>query len=440
MDEDLTLTRKMGNVADFASSWDDITGVQVHPAFVGDKTPTFKRTPRRAEPIPESFDAGGGWARDSRPLAMQPASTPYASPLQSVTEVDVVPYGAMPSRVECEPVNAPAFTEPVTRVAPHPQSLPSGQPVHFVSAAPVPVALPELSRPKIRARFDSDASTWRKTIPALRRMVGLPGAAKFGNRALPLPSPELPEAGQGARAWSPVLSVAVAVSLVAMVVMTVVGFTTKAADVGREARIRVVSASGPTGQLLNAGKVFVDGAVQCEALPCELELASGEHWVTVKSPGFETPPSRSVSMGSDQTARVHFELNPMAAAAPAVTAQAAVRPVAAVEAIPVEVAPTLTQQPAALLPVPAVTPKRPAPSLRAPRRARFVAPSARLNINAIPAANVVLDGRPQGRTPLMGVRVKPGAHSVVLIGPNGRRISRSASVSAGKTATVAARF
>jgi serine/threonine-protein kinase len=38
-----------------------------------------------------------------------------------------------------------------------------------------------------------------------------------------------------------------------------------------------------------------------------------------------------------------------------------------------------------------------------------------LNINSIPPSAVVLDGRPLGKTPRIGVKVKPGRHTVVFI-------------------------
>ena len=60
---------------------------------------------------------------------------------------------------------------------------------------------------------------------------------------------------------------------------------------------------------------------------------------------------------------------------------------------------------------------------RAPRPSspRLVAPAAEgpgtLNINAVPWAEVELDGRPLGVTPLFGVEVAPGVHQLRLINP-----------------------
>jgi PEGA domain len=63
-----------------------------------------------------------------------------------------------------------------------------------------------------------------------------------------------------------------------------------------------------------------------------------------------------------------------------------------------------------------------------------------LNINAIPASNVLLDGRPMGQTPKMGVSVPPGSHTVMFVNADHGRKSKSITVEAGKTATVVVRF
>ncbi len=64
----------------------------------------------------------------------------------------------------------------------------------------------------------------------------------------------------------------------------------------------------------------------------------------------------------------------------------------------------------------------------------------KLNINSIPVSSVILDGRPLGTTPKVGVSVSPGSHTVVFVHPEYGRKVRSVSVSAGGTATAAVRF
>lgn len=63
-----------------------------------------------------------------------------------------------------------------------------------------------------------------------------------------------------------------------------------------------------------------------------------------------------------------------------------------------------------------------------------------LNINSIPPSNVVLDGRPLGSTPKVGVSVSPGAHTVVFIHPQLGRKVQQVSVEAGGRASALVRF
>jgi serine/threonine-protein kinase len=63
-----------------------------------------------------------------------------------------------------------------------------------------------------------------------------------------------------------------------------------------------------------------------------------------------------------------------------------------------------------------------------------------LNINSIPVSKVILDGVPKGTTPVIGVKVSPGTHTVVFMHPEHGRKVRAVTVQAGKTATAAVRF
>jgi serine/threonine-protein kinase len=65
--------------------------------------------------------------------------------------------------------------------------------------------------------------------------------------------------------------------------------------------------------------------------------------------------------------------------------------------------------------------------------------AATLNINSIPVSNIILDGRPVGPTPKVGVRVGAGPHTVVFVKGTERK-SATVSVGAGQTKTVAVRF
>lgn len=63
-----------------------------------------------------------------------------------------------------------------------------------------------------------------------------------------------------------------------------------------------------------------------------------------------------------------------------------------------------------------------------------------LNINSIPISSVILDGKPLGSTPKMGVKVKAGPHTVVFVHPQHGRKSQTVNVAAGQTAVAVVRF
>lgn len=95
-----------------------------------------------------------------------------------------------------------------------------------------------------------------------------------------------------------------------------------------------------------------------------------------------------------------------------------------------EEAPTRAAAPHAAAP-------RPAAAAAAPAAA---AGKGTLNINSIPVSKVILDGVPKGTTPVIGVKVAPGTHTVVFQHPEHGRKVRAVTVQAGKTATAAVRF
>ncbi|AUX43843.1 uncharacterized protein SOCE26_052990 [Sorangium cellulosum] len=101
-------------------------------------------------------------------------------------------------------------------------------------------------------------------------------------------------------------------------------------------------------------------------------------------------------------------------------------------------------------PAPAPAPAPAAPKAEAPKPeaapkaeappAQAAAGSATLNINSIPVSKVVLDGRPLGSTPKVGVSVPAGSHTVIFIHPDLGKKSVTVSVKAGETKTAAVKF
>ena len=77
-----------------------------------------------------------------------------------------------------------------------------------------------------------------------------------------------------------------------------------------------------------------------------------------------------------------------------------------------------------------------------PRPEEPAAPSGQgtLNINSLPLSKVLLDGRPLGSTPKVGVPVAAGNHTVTFVHPELGRKSVTVNVKPGQTATASVRF
>lgn len=95
-------------------------------------------------------------------------------------------------------------------------------------------------------------------------------------------------------------------------------------------------------------------------------------------------------------------------------------------------------------PTPPPTPKTAEPATP-PTPAKTAEPAAAgqatLNINSIPPSNAVLDGKPLGPTPKMGISVSAGAHTVTFINSDQNlKKTVSVTVKAGETKAVAAKL
>jgi hypothetical protein len=100
---------------------------------------------------------------------------------------------------------------------------------------------------------------------------------------------------------------------------------------------------------------------------------------------------------------------------------------------------TTSSAPMPKAPAPAAPPKPPAEKPEAPKPAT-AAGKGSLNINSIPVSNVILDGKPLGQTPKVGVSVSAGPHTVIFVHPEHGRKAKSVTVEAGKTAAAIVRF
>jgi serine/threonine-protein kinase len=77
---------------------------------------------------------------------------------------------------------------------------------------------------------------------------------------------------------------------------------------------------------------------------------------------------------------------------------------------------------------------------KTPTKAAPAAGQGTLNVNSIPVSNVIVDGRPMGSTPKMGLSVAPGTHTIVFVHPEHGRKVVTVTVVAGQAATAATRF
>jgi hypothetical protein len=203
-----------------------------------------------------------------------------------------------------------------------------------------------------------------------------------------------------------------------------------------------ITAAGPGGSKIEGLRILIDGVVKCESAPCKLnELTAGTHFVSAEAPGFATTAARAISVERGGEAALHIDLSPTAPAlAPAF--QAEVKATNLADLKPEEVAERAAQAPVATKVAKAEQKeaKKAEPQEAKKAIADDASGQGTLNINSIPMANVVLDGRPVGSTPLVGLKVSAGPHSVMFIHPEHGRKASGTTVKAGGSATVAVRF
>jgi hypothetical protein len=165
-----------------------------------------------------------------------------------------------------------------------------------------------------------------------------------------------------------------------------------------------------------------EGRKAITKLPIHLQIdTSKPHLLIASKPGFADY-RRALTFDDGELERT-FEVS--------LVATAAGESPAAPEPAPVSAPRTVAAAPAPRAASPAPAP-RPAP-------AAAPATSGTLNINAIPKASVILDGRPLGITPKVGITVSAGQHTVILV-KDGERVTKSVQVKPGATVTVSHRF
>jgi serine/threonine-protein kinase len=166
-------------------------------------------------------------------------------------------------------------------------------------------------------------------------------------------------------------------------------------------------------------RVLLDGRLVPQ-LPATIEVPAGKQLTLVASKTGYSTYKRSVSF-DDGVAEKAFEITMVeggvdtSASSPASTEGAS-----PVQSAPVSHGATAVAQ---------------APPSRAPAKGHAV-----LNMNSIPVTNVILNGRPLGPTPKVGIQVPPGPQTVVFVHPTLGRKVMTGSVGAGESKTFMARL
>ncbi len=176
---------------------------------------------------------------------------------------------------------------------------------NFAPPAPWTIAEP---LPATNARRRSSKHTITKTVPALRRMVGMPVHPSLALPAAPKPSARsVKVAPRPMKSKSRALATAMAfLATLLAIAAAVIALTPPAATQGSV----IVTAYGASGLPSEGFKVIADGTTRCDSVPCNFELEPGDHWVTVVAPGYELPSSRRVFVSERSESSVHFELVP----------------------------------------------------------------------------------------------------------------------------------
>lgn len=350
-------------------------------------------------------------------------------------EVDDGPTVALPSSVVHDEPEIPRSTRPMSLPRPsvRPLSLPpipTPRPSQPALLAPVPSA----RVPGALLRSGSPASV---PPPASAQPAVSTSSIDSGRMSIPpvadsvLPPP--PHA-RGPSRW-PLLAAAAALLVVMGAGAAAVGATALGFGPSQDATL-VVTAAGASGKALDGVRILVDGQLRCSSSPCRVGgLTAGTHIVQAEAPGHEPTAGRAVAVARGGEAALHVEL--------VATIATEVKPEAASAAVaqPAADAPPASAIPAAIAKGVAKPAVAKAGDAKAPATAKpEPAAQGTLNINSIPRANVVVNGRPMGMTPVMGLSVAPGPQTVVFVHPElGRKVG-SANVQAGGSATIAVRF
>ncbi|MDI1442503.1 serine/threonine-protein kinase [Polyangium sp. 6x1] len=186
-----------------------------------------------------------------------------------------------------------------------------------------------------------------------------------------------------------------------------------------------------TGSDLSKAAIYVDGLERCGTTPCVVgDLEPGNRIIKVVVPGkAEKVVSASVVRGEESPVLIPLEGSAPELPKPTPPVEPSIQEV--VGTIPVSEAPEPTRAPG---PMPTATPATGTANAQATQG------TGTLNINSIPVSKAVLDGRPLGSTPKVGLSVPAGTHTVTFIHPEKGKQTVTVTVKAGETKTAAVKF
>ena len=193
-------------------------------------------------------------------------------------------------------------------------------------------------------------------------------------------------------------------------------------------RVKKGLATFKAGPGADGARVLLDGRLVPE-LPATIEVPAGKQLTLIATKSGYSTYRRTVGF-EDGVAEKAFEIT-MAEG----TEEVAPAPVAEEPAPARAARAPATGRHAVAAPAPARARAPAAPASRTPANGKAV-----LNINSIPVTNVILNGRPIGPTPKVGVQVAPGPQTVVFVHSELGRKVLTGTVGAGETKTFMAKL
>lgn len=183
--------------------------------------------------------------------------------------------------------------------------------------------------------------------------------------------------------------------------------------------------------------------VSVTADPAPLPSQIGKRWVTLDlaTPGAQVSLAKSTSVGIDDTMAIDgLTIGPVRLEVPGEGWRvAAIKPGFNDFDEPLAFAAGTTETAMHIKLIAIKSKSKDNPGEADPRSGSSNEPGT-LNMNSIPASKVLLDDKPLGQTPKVGISVSPGNHVVTLIGTTGAKKTVTVTVGSGETKTAAARL